>query len=59
MRRQAGGVLDGDDPLLRGLVRERRPRDEVADRVHARARGALRAVHLDESALVELDTRLL
>ena len=30
---QAGGVLDGDDALVGGLVRERRAGDEVADRV--------------------------
>ena len=33
----AGGVLDGDDALVGGLVRERRAGDEVADRVDALA----------------------
>ncbi len=32
-----GGVLDGDDALVRGLVRERGAGDQVADRIHARA----------------------
>ena len=32
---QAGGVLDGDDSLIGGLVRERRPVHHVSDRVDA------------------------
>ena len=45
-RLQAGGVLRGDDALVGGLVRERGPGHEVADRVHVLARGLLRAVDL-------------
>ena len=58
VRLQPGDVLGGDDALVGGLVRERGAGDEVADRVDARARGAQRAVDLDEAALVELDARL-
>ena len=50
-----GGVLDGDDALVGGLVRERGAGDEVADRVDARGAGAHRAVDLDQAALAELD----
>ena len=57
-RVQPGGVLGRDDALIGGLVRERRPRHQVADRVHPLARGALRAVHAHESALVELHARV-
>ena len=39
-------------------MRERGPADEVADRPHAGAGGAQRAVHLHEPPLVELDARL-
>ncbi len=52
---QAGGVLDGDDALIRGLVRERGAGNEIADRIHALPRGSLGAVHLHEPPLVQLD----
>ena len=54
-----GGVLDRDDPLVRGLVRERRAVDEVADRVHALlADVRMRAVDRDQAVVVELDARV-
>ena len=46
----AGGVLDGDDALVGGLVRERGAGDEVADRLDALAARAQRAVDLDQAA---------
>ena len=49
MRLEAGGGLDGDDALVGGLVGERRAGREVADRVDALARGALRAVDGDQA----------
>ena len=55
VRLEPGGVLDGDHALVGGLVRERRARDEVADRVDALGRRAQRAVDLDQAAVVELD----
>src|SRR6187200_2935511 len=55
VRLLAGGVLDGDDALVGGLVRERWAGDEVADRVDAVAARAQRAVDLDEPAVEPLD----
>ena len=56
---EAGGVLDGDDALVGGLVGERRAAHEVADRVDALGGGAQRAVDVDQAAVVELDARRL
>ena len=53
VRRETGGRLDRDDPLVRRLVRKRGTRDQVADRVDAFARGALGAVDCDQPALAE------
>ena len=53
--RHAGGVLRSDDPLVGRLVGECRAGDEVADRVDALARRALRAVDGDQPAIVERD----
>ncbi len=59
MRRQAGGVLDGDDALVGRLVRECRAGNEIADRVRTRQRRAHRAVHRDQAPLGQRDARLL
>src|SRR3954471_6342047 len=58
VRLEAGGVLDGDDPLVGGLVGQGRTADEVADGPHAVGAGAQRAVDLDEPVLTRLDARL-
>ena len=58
MRVEARRILDCDDPLVGGLVCERRTGDEVADRVDARTRRSQRAVHPHEPLLVELDAGL-
>ena len=56
---EPGGVLDGDDPLVGGLVGERRAGDEVADRVHALACDVRIAPStFDQALLVERDARL-
>ena len=58
VRLHPGGVLDGDDALVGGLVGERGAGDEVADRVDALDRRAQRAVDGDQAAVVELDAGL-
>src|SRR6185503_7843223 len=55
VRLEAGGVLDGDDAFVGGLVGERRAGDEVADRVDAVAARLQRAVDLDQAVLLALD----
>src|SRR5581483_8451779 len=51
------GVLHRHDALLGGLVGQRGAGHQVADGVHTGAAGALGAVDLDQSLLVELDAR--
>src|SRR4051812_43456908 len=55
VRLLARGVLDGDDALVGGLVRERRAGDEIADRIDAVAARLQRAVDLDEAVVLALD----
>ena len=55
VRLQAGGVLDGDDALVGGLVGQRGAGDEVADGVDLGCDVLQRAVDLDQAALGELD----
>jgi hypothetical protein len=50
----SGGGLDGNHPLLLGLVGEGGAADEVADREDALRRGALEVVDLDLAAIVGL-----
>ena len=54
----AGDRLDRDHALLGGLVGERRPADEVADRVDLRVRRPLVVVDLDPAVLLGLDLGL-
>ena len=54
-----GEVLGGDDALVGGLVSECRPMHEVADRIDALTRGALRTVDLHEPVLLELHAGVL
>ena len=55
VRLQAGGVLDGDDALVGGLVGEGGAGHEVADRVDLVGRRAQAAVDLDQAVVGELD----
>jgi hypothetical protein len=55
MRLHADRVLDCDDRLVGGLVGERGPVHEIADRPDPGARGALRAVDHDQPEVVEVD----
>ena len=55
MRAQPGGVLDGDHALVGGLVGQRRPGHQVADRVDAVDPRAHASVDLDQPALAQLD----
>src|SRR5919112_2308377 len=50
----AGHVLDGDDALVSGLVREPEPPGYVPCRVHAVLGRPSVPVHLDDAALVDL-----
>src|SRR4051812_12500426 len=58
VRLEARRVLDGDDPLVGGLVGQGRTGDEVADGPHAVGARAQRAIHVDEPALAGLDAGL-
>ena len=55
VRLHAGGVLDGDDALVGGLVGERGAGREVAYRVDPVGGGLLAAVDLELAALAELE----
>src|SRR6201999_2597122 len=52
---QPRGVLDGDHALIRCLVGQRGPGNQVADGVDALDVGAHGSVDLDEAVLGELD----
>src|SRR3546814_2004454 len=56
--RLPGDILGDRDPLILGLVREHRPRNDVADRPHAGDLGREIAIGLDLAALVGFQSNL-
>ncbi len=55
MRRKTSSVLNRDHTLIRSLVRQRRTRHQITDRINPRRTGPHRAINLNQATLIQPD----